>query len=100
MKINIAINGYGRIGRCITRALYESKIFYDKINLLAINETADAKTIYHLTKYDSTHGRIPFDVKFEKSDLIIGNDHIKIFQEMDKNNNNNTIETNQENVPR
>lgn len=54
MKINIAINGYGRIGRCVTRALYESAVFYDKINLAAINETADARTIYHLTKYDST----------------------------------------------
>ncbi len=81
MKINIAINGYGRIGRCITRALYESKHFYDKINLVAINETAAAKTIYHLTKYDSTHGRIPFEVKHEKAALIIGNDRIKIFRE-------------------
>jgi len=81
MKINIAINGYGRIGRCITRALYESEKFYDKINLVAINETADAKTIYHLTKYDSTHGRFPFNVQNKKSALIIGKDRIKIFQE-------------------
>jgi len=81
MKINIAINGYGRIGRCITRALYESKKFYDKINLVAINETADEKTIYHLTKYDSTHGRFPQTVEKEPSALIIGKDRIKIFQE-------------------
>jgi len=81
MKINIAINGYGRIGRCITRALYESKEFYNKINLVAINETADAKTVFHLTKYDSTHGRFPFLVKNENSSLIIGKDTIKIFQE-------------------
>lgn len=81
MKINIAINGYGRIGRCITRALYESETFYDKINLVAINETADGKTIYHLTKYDSTHGRFPLKVENGKSDLVIGKDRIKIFQE-------------------
>ncbi|NOX33501.1 MAG: erythrose-4-phosphate dehydrogenase [Deltaproteobacteria bacterium] len=81
MKINIAINGYGRIGRCITRALYESEKFYKKINLVAINETADAATIYHLTKYDSTHGRFPADIKNQKSALIIGKDRIKIFQE-------------------
>lgn len=81
MKINIAINGYGRIGRCITRALYESKEFYDKINLVAVNETADAKTIFHLTKYDSIHGRFPFIVKNENSSLIIDKDTIKIFQE-------------------
>ncbi|CCK79339.1 type I glyceraldehyde-3-phosphate dehydrogenase [Desulfobacula toluolica] len=81
MKINIAINGYGRIGRCITRALYESEKFYDKINLVAVNEMADANTIYHLTKYDSTHGRFPFNVKNEKSAMVINEDHIKILQE-------------------
>lgn len=81
MKINIAINGYGRIGRCITRALYESEKFYGRIRLLAINEMADARTIYHLTKYDSTHGRIRCDVRREKSDLVIGKERIKIFQE-------------------
>ena len=81
MKINIAINGYGRIGRCITRALYESEKFYNKINLIAINEMADEKTIYHLTKYDSTHGRFPLKVENEDSALIIGKDRIKIFQE-------------------
>jgi len=81
MKINIAINGYGRIGRCVTRALYESEKFYDKINLVAINETADAKTIYHLTKYDSTHGRFNINVEHEKGSLIIGSSRIKVLQE-------------------
>jgi D-erythrose 4-phosphate dehydrogenase len=81
MKINIAINGYGRIGRCITRALYESEEFYEKINLIAINETADAGTVYHLTKYDSTHGRFPLNVEYEKDFLIIGDDRIRVFQE-------------------
>jgi D-erythrose 4-phosphate dehydrogenase len=81
MKINIAINGYGRIGRCVARALYESKSFYDRIRLCAVNETADPKAVYHLTKYDSTHGRFPFEVRTENSTLIIGTDIIKIFQE-------------------
>jgi D-erythrose 4-phosphate dehydrogenase len=81
MKINIAINGYGRIGRCVTRALFESRKFYDKINLVAINETADEHTIYHLTKYDSTHGKFSFKVKKEKSTLIIDDNTIKIFHE-------------------
>jgi len=80
MKINIAINGYGRIGRCVTRALYESEMFYDKINLVAINETADEKTIYHLTKYDSTHGRFYLNVEHEKGSLIIGKDRIRVLQ--------------------
>ncbi len=81
MTINIAVNGYGRIGRCVTRALYESEKFYSRIHLAAINETADARTIYHLTKYDSTHGRSRFDVKSDRSALIIGQDRIRIFQE-------------------
>ena len=55
-RYNIAINGYGRIGRCVLRALYESKRFYEKFNLIAINEIADMETIYHVTKFDSTHG--------------------------------------------
>ncbi len=81
MKINIAINGYGRIGRCVARALYESVYFYDRIRLVAVNETADPRAVYHLTKYDSTHGRFPFEVKNENSALIIGRDVIKLFQE-------------------
>lgn len=81
MKINIAINGYGRIGRCVVRALYESKQFYDRIRLVAVNETADPKAVFHLTKYDSTHGRFPFEVKNENSSLIIGTNVIKLFQE-------------------
>ncbi len=80
-KINIAVNGYGRIGRCIARALYESEKYADRLVLTAINETADKKTIVHLTKYDSTHGRFSKPVSCSPSELIIGKDRIKIFQE-------------------
>jgi len=81
MKYNIAINGYGRIGRCVARALYESKRFCDKLNLVAINETAPAETIYHLTRFDSTHGRFPLGIKKCKQGLQIGKDKIHLFQE-------------------
>ncbi len=85
MKINIAVNGYGRIGRCVVRALYEAPKFYDRIRLIAVNETADPKAVYHLTKYDSTHGRFPFAVTQENSALIIDRggiqDRIRLFQE-------------------
>ncbi|MBU1194239.1 MAG: erythrose-4-phosphate dehydrogenase [Proteobacteria bacterium] len=81
MKINIAVNGYGRIGRCVVRALYESRRFSDRINLVAVNETADAQTIYHLTKYDSTHGRFPLALKKEGSFLVIGDTRVRILQE-------------------
>lgn len=80
-KINIAINGYGRIGRCIARAIYESEKYKDQINLCAINETAGIQTIFHLTKYDSTHGRFPATIALEKKALNVGNDHIRILQE-------------------
>ncbi len=80
-KYNIAINGYGRIGRCVLRALYESKKFYEKFNLIAINEIADMETIYHVTKFDSTHGRFPLPVKNGHNTLKIGKDKIKVFHE-------------------
>ena len=80
-KINIAINGYGRIGRSVLRALYESEIFYEKLRISAVNETADPRTVFHLTKYDSTHGRFPWPVKTEDSHLIIGPNRIRILQE-------------------
>ena len=80
-KINIAINGYGRIGRCITRALFETNRYYDKINLVAINEVADINTVFHLTKYDSTHGRFPGEVQMTKTGLNIKGNFIRIFQE-------------------
>ncbi len=66
MKYNIAINGYGRIGRCVARALYESKKFSDTLNLVAINEIACADTIYHLRRFDSTHGRFPVNIERKK----------------------------------
>lgn len=64
----IAINGYGRIGRCILRALYESDL-NKQLELVAINELADCTTIAHLTKYDSTHGRFRGEV-FAKDDQL------------------------------
>ena len=56
--LKLAINGYGRIGRCVLRALYEGA-HRDSLRVVAINEPADLNTIAHLTKYDTTHGRFP-----------------------------------------
>ncbi|MDD9301119.1 MAG: erythrose-4-phosphate dehydrogenase [Desulfobacter sp.] len=81
MTYNIAINGYGRIGRCVARALYESSRFKEKLNLVAINETANPGTLYHLTRYDSTHGRFPVEIKTSAQGLIIGADQIYLFRE-------------------
>ena len=78
--MNIAINGYGRIGRCVLRALYESQR-YPAIRVLAINELANAKTIAHLTKYDSTHGKFPGEVSLNTGKLQINTDAIQLFHE-------------------
>ena len=56
--LRLGINGYGRIGRSILRALYESPL-RTELQVVAVNELADAGTVLHLTRYDSTHGRFP-----------------------------------------
>ena len=61
MPIKVAINGYGRIGRNIVRALYESGRT-NKIQIVAINDLGDSNTNAHLTQYDSVHGKFPFEV--------------------------------------
>lgn len=68
--MRLAINGYGRIGRSVLRALMEGP-YAEQINIVAINEPADAQTICHLTRYDSTHGRFHGDVALLDDQLLI-----------------------------
>ena len=75
--IRLAINGYGRIGRCVLRALYESD-HREQMQVVAINEPADLATIVHLTKYDSTHGRFPAEVKAVAGGLSVSGDQIAV----------------------
>jgi glyceraldehyde 3-phosphate dehydrogenase len=82
MAINVAINGYGRIGRNILRAYYEGGKQQD-IRFVAINDLGDAETNAHLTRYDSVHGRFPGEVKVEGSDLIVNGDAIRVCAERD-----------------
>ncbi len=77
MSYRIAINGYGRIGRCVLRAFYES-FNYGDLRIVAINDLADIKTLAHLTRYDSTHGRFLGTVEEKAAELIINDDTIKI----------------------
>jgi len=77
MSYRIAINGYGRIGRCVLRALYESS-HCDGLQIVAINEPADLETIAHLTKYDSTHGRFAGQVEMLPHGLRINGDDIRV----------------------
>jgi len=76
----IAINGYGRIGQCVLRALYECG-FRDHLQVVAINELSDVATIAHLTRYDSTHGRFQGEVSTEGSVMLVRGDRIEVFSE-------------------
>ncbi len=82
MTIKVAINGYGRIGRNVLRALYEAGRT-DEIQIVAINDLGDAATNAHLTQYDSAHGRFPFAVEASDGALIVNGDTIKAFSERD-----------------
>jgi D-erythrose 4-phosphate dehydrogenase len=77
MPVNIAINGFGRIGRNIVRALYENAL-HDQFKLVVINELAAPEGIAHLLKYDTTHGRFPFAVELEQDALVIAGDKVKL----------------------
>jgi len=84
MTYRIAINGYGRIGRCVLRAFYESTDYAD-MQLVAINDLADIANLSHLTRYDSTHGRFlgTVETSNERSEknLIVNGDEIRVFNE-------------------
>ncbi len=71
----LAINGYGRIGRSVLRALFESQ-YVDQLQIVAINEPADCETICHLTQYDSTHGRFQGEVELQQDDVLRVNDQL------------------------
>lgn len=77
MTIRIAISGFGRIGRSVVRALYESGK-RDTFTLVAINELAPAPGIAHLLKYDTTHGKFPFDVSQLDNKLVIDGDEVNL----------------------
>lgn len=80
MSVRIAINGYGRIGRNILRAIFESDK-RDEFELVAINDLGDTEANAHLTQYDTTHGRFHCEVRAEKDYLIVDGQEIKVFAE-------------------
>ncbi len=77
MTIRVAINGYGRIGRNILRAHYESGKKHD-IEIVAINDLGDPKTNAHLTQYDTAHGRFPGKVEVDGDYLVVNGDKIRV----------------------
>jgi glyceraldehyde 3-phosphate dehydrogenase len=81
-KINIAINGFGRIGRVFFRIAF----FNPQINIVAINDITDSNTLAHLLKYDSVHRKFNADVTHDKNHLYVNETEIKIFSEKDPDN--------------
>ncbi|MHB8680201.1 MAG: type I glyceraldehyde-3-phosphate dehydrogenase [Rudaea sp.] len=82
MTVKVAINGYGRIGRNILRALYEANRTHE-IRVVAVNDLGDAETNAHLTQYDTAHGKFPHEVSVDGGDLLIKGDRIKVCAERD-----------------
>ena len=82
MAIRVAINGYGRIGRNVLRALYEGKRSHE-IQIVAINDLGDASTNAHLTRFDTAHGRFPGEVSVDGDCMVVNGDRIRVVAERD-----------------
>ena len=82
MPIKVAINGYGRIGRNILRAVYEYGRT-DEIQIVALNDLADTDTNAHLTRFDTAHGKFNAEVQVDGDDLIVNGDRIKVLAQRD-----------------
>lgn len=82
MAIKIGINGYGRIGRNILRAIHESGRA-SEFDVVAINDLGDAATNAHLTRRDTAHGNFPGTVEVDGDDIVVNGDRIKVFAERD-----------------
>jgi glyceraldehyde 3-phosphate dehydrogenase len=81
MAVKVGINGFGRIGRQVTKALFE--LYPGQFDLVAINDLTDSKTNAHLFKYDSTYGRFDGTVEYDETSLTINGDKIKVLAEKD-----------------
>ncbi len=82
MELKVAINGFGRIGRNILRSALDEK----KLEIVAVNDLTDAKTLAHLLKYDSVHGQLNASISTKESSLLVNEREIKILSERDPAN--------------
>jgi glyceraldehyde 3-phosphate dehydrogenase len=82
MAIKVGINGYGRIGRNVLRALYESKRT-GEIQIVGINDLGDAKTNAHLTRYDTAHGKFPGEIHVDGDSMVVNGDRIRVIAQRD-----------------
>jgi glyceraldehyde 3-phosphate dehydrogenase len=82
MAIKVGINGYGRIGRNVLRALYEGNL-KEQIKIVAINDLGDANTNAHLTHYDTVHGKFRGDVHVDGDFMVVNGDRIRVVAQRD-----------------
>jgi glyceraldehyde 3-phosphate dehydrogenase len=82
MAIKIGINGYGRIGRNVLRALYEANR-QKELEIVALNDLGDANTNAHLTRYDTVHGKFPGEVRVDGDSMVVNGDRIRVLAERD-----------------
>ncbi len=82
MSYRIAINGYGRIGQCLLRAIYNDRRSRP-LQVVAINDLADLENLTYLTRYDTTHGRFPGSVGHDDGQLLVDGDPIRVYREED-----------------
>jgi glyceraldehyde 3-phosphate dehydrogenase len=82
MAIKVGINGYGRIGRNVLRALYEGKRT-GELQIVALNDLGDAKINAHLTQHDTVHGRFPGEVTVDGDALVVNGERIRVLAERD-----------------
>jgi glyceraldehyde 3-phosphate dehydrogenase len=82
MAIKVGINGYGRIGRNVLRALYESRRT-GEVQIVALNDLCDPKANAHLTRHDTVHGRFDGEVRVDGEYMVVNGDRIRVFAERD-----------------
>jgi glyceraldehyde 3-phosphate dehydrogenase len=82
MAVKVGINGYGRIGRCVVRALHEQGKT-GEIDIVAINDLGDVETNAHLTRYDSVHGKFPGTVEVDGDSIVVNGDRMRVLAERD-----------------
>jgi len=82
MTIKVGINGYGRIGRNMLRALYESD-FRSEIEIVAVNDLGDTNTNAHLTRRDTAHGRFPGTIEVDGDSMVVNGDRVRVLAERD-----------------
>ena len=83
MTHRVAINGFGRIGRLFFRAALKNEKFFEKFEIVAINDLASPEMLAHLLKYDSTFGKLPYDVEVKEGKIVVKDIELQVLSQPD-----------------